>query len=645
MNRFKQLSFFVLLVLLIFTGCARFYPSGPATQANPNSNFIGTIVAQTLTALPLANTQAANTQAATTQTATLPAQSPQDFISYYFDAINSRNYALTWSLLSDRFKNSLNGLSQGGYQAYIDFWNSVKQVTVFEVTHLCQGDVCAVNVTLQLDYYNGQFDTSIYPYTLTFDHARNIWLFDLLPPAPVAQANPTTTPAGMVTATFPSVLKRPEYKPGELVDYAAQSGDTLPALAAHFNTSIAGIRTANPQIPEDATTLTPGMQMKIPITFSPDWGTTIQIMPDSLFVDGPSVNGFDTGGYISSQPGWLKDYREDVGDANLPAAELVDIVATNFSISPRALLVLLEYQTGALSQPVPPPGDYPLGYVDETAKGLYRQLVWAANILNAGYYGWRTGGLTHLVHPDYNIERPDPWQTAATVAFQYYFSLGSPTEYARATGPDGLRRVTLNLFGDPWTANVDLPHIPATLQQPALVLPFPAGYAWSFTGGPHSAWGGAALRPWAAIDFAPPVPGCAVSDVPVVAIADGIVARSEAGVVMEDLDGDGNERTGWNILYLHIASEGEARLGQRLKRGDPLGFASCEGGNATGTHVHIARKYNGEWMPIDGVLPFNLEGWIAHAGEAYYQGTLTRGDQTVTASPYGNAASLIRAGE
>ncbi|HEY5157604.1 MAG TPA: LysM peptidoglycan-binding domain-containing M23 family metallopeptidase [Anaerolineales bacterium] len=628
MNRFKLLSFSVLLVLLIFSACVRSYSSGPATQPNPNSNLIGTIVAQTLTAFP----------SAITQTATLPAQTPQDFISYYFDNINSRNYTFTWTLLSDRFQNNLNGSSQDGYQVYIDFWNSVNQVTVLDVTHTCQGDLCAVNVTMRLDYYNGQSDTSIYPYTLTYDHAGNTWLFDLLP-------NPTATPASMVTATAPSLLKRPEYNPGELVDYVAQTGDTLPALAAHFNTTSAEIRAANPQIPEDATTLLPGMPMKIPITYSPTWGTRLQIMPDSLFVDGPSVNGFDTGAFVSSQPGWLKDYREDIAGANRSAAELVDIVATNFSISPRTLLVLLEYQTGALSQPVPPSGEYPLGHVDENAAGLYRQLVYAGNILNAGYYGWRTGGLTQLVFPDYTIERPDPWQTAATVAFQYYYSLSSQASYTRATGPDGLRRVTLNLFGDPWAANVDLSHIPANLQQPALVLPFPAGYAWSFTGGPHSAWGAAALRPWAAIDFAPPVHGCDASYIPVVAMADGIVARSEAGVVMEDLDGDGNERTGWNILYLHIAADGEARLGQWLKRGDPLGFASCEGGIATGTHVHIARKYNGEWMPVDSVIPFNLEGWIAHTGDAVYQGTLTRGNQIVTASSYSNAASLIRAGQ
>ena len=208
-------------------------------------------------------------------------------------------------------------------------------------------------------------------------------------------------------------------------------------------------------------------------------------------------------------------------------------------------------------------------------------------------------------------------------------------------GPEGLRAVFLKLFG----ATVDFPHIPADLQQPALSLPFPAGYAWSFTGGPHSAWGGAELRPWAAIDFAPPVPDCAVSEVPAVAVADGVVARSEAGVVMLDLDGDGNERTGWDILYLHISGHGEALLGEWLKKGQAVGFPSCEGGNASGTHVHIARKYNGEWMPVEGAVPFNLEGWIVQAERSAYQGTLRRGDQMVTASPYGNAGSLITAGE
>jgi hypothetical protein len=114
---------------------------------------------------------------------------------------------------------------------------------------------------------------------------------------------------------------------------------------------------------------------------------------------------------------------------------------------------------------------------------------------------------------------------------------------------------------------------------------------------------------------------------------------------MEDLDGDGDERTGWDLLYLHIATVGRDQVGQKLKRGDPIGFPSCEGGEATGTHVHIARKFNGEWMPADSVIPFDLEGWIAHNGAAAYYGYLMRGTAVVTACTCSDAASHITAGK
>jgi hypothetical protein len=73
----------------------------------------------------------------------------------------------------------------------------------------------------------------------------------------------------------------------------------------------------------------------------------------------------------------------------------------------------------------------------------------------------------------------------------------------------------------------------------------------------------------------------------------------------------------------------------------PLGHPSCEGGSATGTHVHLARKYNGEWLAADGPLPMLLSGWTAHAGELSYQGTLTKDGLVVTASPGGISGSTI----
>jgi hypothetical protein len=99
------------------------------------------------------------------------------------------------------------------------------------------------------------------------------------------------------------------------------------------------------------------------------------------------------------------------------------------------------------------------------------------------------------------------------------------------------------------------------------------------------------------------------------------------------------------VFYLHVSQEGRPALGQALQVGDRIGHPSCEGGSSTGTHVHIARKYNGEWVPADGyggVLGFTLEGWVAHDGPAIYEGTLARGAQIVTACTCSNRASFIQ---
>jgi murein DD-endopeptidase MepM/ murein hydrolase activator NlpD len=458
---------------------------------------------------------------------------------------------------------------------------------------------------------------------------------DLTPAAPAAQetAAPTAT-------SFPP---RPEYDPGQLVEYNAHSGDTLPALAARFNTTVEEILLANPQIPADATTMPPGMPMQIPIYYRSFWGTQFQILPDSLYVNGPAQAGFDVEAFVQSRPGWLKDYRAWAQGANRSGAEIVQLVAANYSVSPRLLLAVLEYRAGALSQPSAPEGRYPLGVYNYNYPGLYMQLIWVANVLNNGFYGWRTGQLIEFELADGRLERPDPWQTAGTVAVQYLFSrLEDRPGYEAAIGPEGLARFYAEFFGDPWL--VDAPHIPVSLQQPALTFPFRPGETWAFTGGPHTGWG--TLLPWAAVDFAPPaaLSGCIATNLPAVAMAAGVVARSETGVVMLDLDGDGDERTGWNLLYLHVATIGRAPVGTILQSGDPLGYPSCEGGTATGTHIHVARKYNGEWIPADSAIPFNFEGWMAHNGAAPYEGTLTRNGQTVFACECSDYTSQVTAG-
>ncbi|NMB87621.1 MAG: M23 family metallopeptidase, partial [Chloroflexi bacterium] len=314
----------------------------------------------------------------------------------------------------------------------------------------------------------------------------------------------------------------------------------------------------------------------------------------------------------------------------------------NFSISPRLLLAIIEYQSQALTQPGNPPSadEYVLGYRDPYHRGLYRQLSWLANYLNDGYYRWRIGKLDSIERADSSIEYPDPWQNAATVALQNYFAyFYSGDEYFMAIHAQGLLETYTSLFGNPWTN--PQPHIPGSLEQPRLNLPFEPGKPWTLTGGPHTAWGEG--QPYAAIDFAPPSisAGCAQSAEWATAVADGIVVRTGVGYAMLDLDGDGDERTGWVILYLHLQTDSIPPVGTRLLSGQPIGHPSCEGGEATGTHVHIARKYNGEWMIADGPLAFNLEGWLARSDGTAYQGSLINFSREVRACECSDKASQI----
>ncbi len=468
--------------------------------------------------------------------------------------------------------------------------------------------------------------------------------------APATPLPPTPAPTSTPTAAGPSPTPLPtrtRYAPGTLVTYFAQPGDTLPALAAHFNTTEAEIRAANPDLPRRVTTFPPGYRLQIPIYYEPFWSTPFLILPDPLFVNGPAARDFDLEGFIAAHNGWLKYYEEYAADATRSGADIVAYLARNYSIDPRLLLALLEYQAGALTQPTlsAEQARYPLGYADPAHRGLFLQLSYAANLLNDGYYRWRLGLVDTFDLSDGTEVRPDPWLNAATVALQLYFARMLPASaWPQAVSPQGFFRTYTALFGDPWQ-NPPPPHIPGGLVQPPMRLPFPDGHTWAYTGGPHTAWGTG--QPYAALDFAPltGLGGCTPSNDFAVALADGVVARSEPATVALDLDMDGDERTGWVVFYFHVATEDRVPQGAVLAAGDPIGHPSCEGGRTTGTHIHIARKYNGEWIPAFGPIPFNLEGWVADVvDDVPYHGILRRGRGLIRACECGSPDTLIKAG-
>lgn len=426
--------------------------------------------------------------------------------------------------------------------------------------------------------------------------------------------------------------------------YYTQSGDTLETIAARYQVRPQAIQVAYP-VREDQL-LDPGQMLIIPrpVQNSP---VIDQILPDYEVVYSPSVEGFDTQDYVSQAGGFLSNHQEYMRSTGLTSgAEIVERVALENSVHPRLLLALLEYQCGCVLGSMVDgiePG-YLMGVDDPNRKGLYRQLGWVVNQLSLGYYGWRRGMLTDLAFQSEPAVHLPPDLNAGSVSIAYLFSrLYNRQGWDRAMDrQDGFKMLHDSMFSGTWLVDrFDEPLFPPGLTQPNLILPFQRDREWGYTSGPHKAWETEGAL--AALDFAPASEhfGCHRSDAWVVAVADGLVVRSEHGAVVLDLDGDGFEGTGWAVLYMHLESRQRAAEGTYLHQGDKIGHPSCEGGPADGTHVHIARKFNGEWIAADGPLPFVMSGWTAQAGFRPYEGSLVRGDQVVIANPLTPAEAFI----
>lgn len=417
----------------------------------------------------------------------------------------------------------------------------------------------------------------------------------------------------------------------EEIDYVVKPNDSLGMIARTFGVDLNALLELNKIT--DPNILEIGQQLVIP-TVDPNLEpVTFKIIPDSELVNSPSGYGFDISAFLSSFSGYLSTLKY--------ASDVLQQVSEDYSVNPRILLVTLEYQTGwissankSLDPTTPAPSD-------AWQTNLYQAAGAIANELNWGYYHWLEDQIGYFILKDGSYIPASESINAGTAAIQFWASNHfSKDEWLTATSNKGIFDLYQKYFGYPFNYSID-PLIPNNLQQPEMVLPFEDDIAWSFTGGPHAGWGSGTS--WAALDFAPPGSpmGCAVSGDWVTAVADGIIVRNEHGAVLQDLDGDGLEQTGWVVLYLHISSWEQVESGTIVKTGDRIGHTSCEGGISSGSHLHIARKYNGQWMNASGPYPFVLDGYQAESSGNEYDGFLLRNGESIEAWAYYRPESLV----
>lgn len=482
--------------------------------------------------------------------------------------------------------------------------------------------------------------------TATFGPSDPVFVPDATPEQPPAVAFNLSPVPQRVTDPTPNPT-RFAVSANEAREHIVQPGDTLFGIALAYGLSLNALLAVNDLA--DPNTLFIGQVIQLPDL--PDSLTPgFKLIPDGRLVRGPGTGQFNIQAFVSQQPGYIRVAADEVPTRQengselrrtYSAADVVERVALEYSVDPRLLLVLLEYRAGWLTQLNLPENmmTHPLISAADSAgvdrSGLYRQLAWAANMLNAGYYGWKERGWTTLEFSGGERLLYAPGLNAGTVALQYFLSRNTALlVWQRDVSENGFYRTYYAYWGDPFTAVVD-PVVPPNIPQPELGLPFEQGETWFFTGGAHGGWGSGSS--WAALDFAPPDDRqdtlCYVSNYWVTAVAPGVIARSQDGSVVLDLDGDGDESTGWTILYLHIATTDRVQAGTMVRAGDRIGRASCEGGFSTATHMHIARRYNGEWIPAychvcapDENRPvFVMAGWSAVGlRNQEYQGYLER---------------------
>ena len=474
------------------------------------------------------------------------------------------------------------------------------------------------------------------PWTLKVDHN---FIEYTISPTSTSQKTPFLPPTRepgipLLTPTPDSPRVLPTLRSEEVI-YSVQPYDSLSLIAKQYAVDLSVLVSENGI--ENPNYLDIGQVLIVPPPNPESKAPDFKIIPDSELVFSPSNIDFSPYDFIYSFNSYLSSLEF--------SDEVVSQVAKEYSVNPRLLLAVLEYSTGWVTGPKvdtePAPNAEEI-VTDAWKSDLYSILSRIANSLNWGYYAWNSNNLGYYFLVDGSYIFANETINAGTVGIHTWAATVYGKEnWYKAISEDGVFLTYSNFFGYPFDFVYE-PIVPQDLTQPELLLPIQKGVAWSFTGGPHAGWGEGSA--WAALDFAPPGSpmGCNVSGDWVTAVADGLIVRSDRGAVVQDLDGDGYEQTGWTILYLHLSEWERIEEGTWVSAGDLIGHPSCEGGFSNGTHLHIARRYNGVWIDAVGNVPFIMSGYEPQSDGIAYNGYLVGNGDFIEAWAYFRPESLIQ---
>jgi len=353
------------------------------------------------------------------------------------------------------------------------------------------------------------------------------------------------------------------------------------------------------------------------------------LLADGQFVWGPNVGDFDVRAFLIERDSPLAAYSDSVISW-----------AGYTSVNPKLLLVVLEMRRGLVSDL---PADADRGLIDEWVEEASMDLTSA---FYEFLYTWGSRRppdepvhprLPSIAFEDGSSVEISAQTNAGTYAVATTLARASDgATWSAQTAPEGagsFAEVFDSLF--PGTDRLDdsNPIDPAAPPPGDMFqLPFPLGATWSFNG-PHNWNGGSYPPPFSSMDFSsnwphdPPFP-----------YHSAVAAAGGSGTILSPNPSFSDQPCwvridhggGWMSSYYHLRNLGPpGNLGAVMPNSalGTIGEEICNGGFASGAHVHFSLLFNGSYVDLEGV---ELSGWTVHVGTTpYTTGSLQRDGLTL----------------